>query len=155
MQDLLFPGTVGDSYVYWGDVHKWLEERGYQVLKYTGPGPEVPLAVSASIIAPTSGANDAVMQGGMPEPDSALPPAATTTGTVTVDLMPAPQGGVRHQRQASKSPSHKIKKVRLDDSQQLRGSSLPYRGWKRVIQKPRPNSLPCTPIHLHAREGND
>ena len=45
----------------------------------------------------TSGANDAVMQGGTPEPDSTLPPAATTTGTITADLMPAPQGGVHHQ----------------------------------------------------------
>ena len=29
MQDPLFPGTVGDSYIYWGDAWKWLEERGY------------------------------------------------------------------------------------------------------------------------------
>ena len=29
MQEPLFPGTVGDSYVYWGDARKWLEERGY------------------------------------------------------------------------------------------------------------------------------
>ena len=29
IQDPLFPGTVGDSYIYWGDVWKWLEERGY------------------------------------------------------------------------------------------------------------------------------
>ena len=29
MQDPLFPGTAGDSYVYWGDAQKWLEERGY------------------------------------------------------------------------------------------------------------------------------
>ena len=29
MQDPLFPGTVGDSYVYWGDARNWLEERGY------------------------------------------------------------------------------------------------------------------------------
>ena len=29
MQDPLFPGTVGDGYIYWGDVQKWLEERGY------------------------------------------------------------------------------------------------------------------------------
>ena len=29
MQDPLFPGTVGDGYIYWGDTRKWLEERGY------------------------------------------------------------------------------------------------------------------------------
>ena len=116
MQDPLFPGTVGDSYIYWGDAWKWLEERGYQVLKYTGPSPEVPLTISASTSMPTSGANDAIMQGGMPEPDSTLPPAATTNGTVAVDLMPAPQGGVHYQCKASKSPSHEIKKARLDDS---------------------------------------
>ena len=29
MQDPLFPGTAGDSYVHWGDARKWLEERGY------------------------------------------------------------------------------------------------------------------------------
>ena len=29
MHDPLFPGTAGDSYVYWGDAQKWLEERGY------------------------------------------------------------------------------------------------------------------------------
>ena len=29
MQDPLFPSTAGDSYVYWGDVRKWLEKRGY------------------------------------------------------------------------------------------------------------------------------
>ena len=110
MQDPLFPGTAGDSYIYWGDARKWLEERGYQVLKYTGPGPEVPLAISTSTIALTSGANDAIIQGGMPEPNS------TTNGTITADLMPAPQSGVCCQHQASKSPSHKIKKVRLDDS---------------------------------------
>ena len=111
MQDPLFPGTAGDSYVYWGNVKKWLEERGYRVLKYTGPSPEVPLTISTSTIMPTSGANDAIMQGGMPEPNSTLPPAATTNGTVTADLMQAPQGGVHHQHQASKSPSHKIKKA--------------------------------------------
>ena len=65
---------------------------------------------------PTSGANDVIMQGGMPEPDSTLPPAATTNGTITTDLMPAPQGGVCHQHQVSKSPSRKIKKAWLDDS---------------------------------------
>ena len=65
---------------------------------------------------PTSGANDAIMQGGMPEPDSTLSLAATTNGTITADLMPAPQGGVRCQHQASKFPSHKIKKAWLDDS---------------------------------------
>ena len=70
MQDPLFPGTTGDSYVYWGDARKWLEERGYRVLKYTGPGPEVPPAFSTSTIMPTSSANDAVMQGGTPEPNS-------------------------------------------------------------------------------------
>ena len=122
MQDLLFPGTVGDSYVYWGDARKWLEERGYQVLKYTGPSPEVPLTISASTIMPTSGANDAIMEGGMPEPNSTLPPAATTTETVAADLMPAPQGGVHRQHQVSKSPSHKIKKARLDDSNSSRAT---------------------------------
>ena len=64
----------------------------------------------------------------MPEPDSTLPPAATTNGTVATDLMPAPQGGVHCQRQVSKSPSHKIKKAWLDNSQQLRGNSVPYLG---------------------------
>ena len=116
MQDPLFPGTAGDSYVYWRDAWKWLEERGYQVLKYTGPGPEVPLAISASTIVPTSSANDAVMQGGMLEPDSIFPLAAKTTGTITTDLMPVPQGGVLRQHQASKSPSHEIKKAQLDNS---------------------------------------
>ena len=116
MQDPLFPGTAGDSYVYWGDAQKWLEERGYRVLKYTGPGPEVPLAISTSTSMSTSSVNDAIMQGGMPEPNSTLPPAATTNGTVAADLMPAPQGGVRCQHQASKSPSHEIKKAWMDDS---------------------------------------
>ena len=110
MQDSLLPGTVGGSYIYWGDVRKWLEERGYRVLKYTGPGPEVPLAISAPTIMPTSGANDAVMQGGMLEPDSTLPLAATTNGTIATDLMPAPQGGVCRQHQASKSPAVKSKR---------------------------------------------
>ena len=122
MQDPLIPGTTGDSYVYWGDAQKWLEERGYQVLKYTGPSPEVPLTLSAPTIAPTSCANDAIMQGSMPEPDSTLPPAATTTGTIATDLMPAPQGGVHHQHQASKSPSCKIKKAQLDDSNSSRAT---------------------------------
>ena len=99
-----------------GDAQKWLEDRGYRVLKYTGPSPEVPLAISTPTIMPTSGVNDAIMQGGMLEPDSTLPPAATTNGIIAADLMPAPQGGVHHQRQASKSPSHKIKKAQLDDS---------------------------------------
>ena len=116
MQGPLFPGTAGDSYIYWGDAQKWLEERGYRVLKYTGPGPEVPLAVSASNIVPTSGANDVIMQGGTPEPDSTFPPAATTNGTVATDLMQAPQGGVCHQHQVSKSPSREIKKAWLDNS---------------------------------------
>ena len=111
MQDPLFPGTVGDSYVYWGDAQKWLEERGYQVPKYTGPSPEVPLTISASTITLNSGANDAIMQGGIPEPNSTLPPAATTNGTIATDLMPAPQGGVCNQHQVSKSPSHEIKKA--------------------------------------------
>ena len=75
-------------------------------LKYTGPSPEVPLTVSASASVPTSSASDTIMQGGMPKPDSTLPPAATANGTVTADLMPAPQGGVHCQCQASKSPSH-------------------------------------------------
>ena len=30
--------------------------------------------------------------------------------------------------------------------QQLRGNSLPYREWKHVFQKPRPNSLLCAPF---------
>ena len=116
MQDPLFPSTAGDSYVYWGDTQKWLEERGYRVPKYMGAGPEVPLAISTPTIMPTSGANDAIMQGGTPEPDSTLPLAATTNGTIATDLMPAPQGGVHHQHQVSKSPSCEIKKVRLDNS---------------------------------------
>ena len=116
MQDPLFPGTTGDGYVYWGEVRKWQEERGYRVLKYTGRGPEVPLTISASASAPTSGVCDAIMQGGTPEPDSTLPLAATTNGTITADLMPAPQGGVCHQHQVSKPPSHKIKKAQLDES---------------------------------------
>ena len=61
-------------------------------------------------------ANDAIMQGNMPESDSTLPPAATTTRTIATDLMPAPQGGVHHQHQVSKSPSHEIKMAWLDDS---------------------------------------
>ena len=122
MQDPLFPGTVGDSYIYRGDARKWLEERGYRVLKYTGPGPEVPLAISTSTIVLTSSANDAIMQGGMPEPDSTLPPAATTTGTVAADLMPAPEGGVCCQCQASKSPSREIKKAWLDNSNSSRAT---------------------------------
>ena len=110
MQDPLFPSIVGDSYIYWGDARKWLEERGYRVPKYTGPGPEVPLAISTPTIIPTSGANNAIMQGGMPEPDSTLPLAATTNGTIATDLMPASQGGVCHQCQVSKSPSLKPKR---------------------------------------------
>ena len=116
MQDPLFPGTAGDSYIYWGDVQKWLEERGYRVPKYTGPSPEVPLTISTPTITLTSSANGAIMQGGTPEAYSTLPPAATTNGTIAADLMLAPQGGVHHQHQASKSPSHKIKKAQLDDS---------------------------------------
>ena len=81
MQDPLFPGIAGDSYIYWGDAWKWIEERGYQVLRYTGPSPEVPLAISACTSMLTNGVNDAVMQGGTPEPDSTLPLAATTEGT--------------------------------------------------------------------------
>ena len=149
MQDPLFPGTVGDSYIYCGDARRWLEERGYQVLKYTGPSPEVPLAISASTIAPTSGANDAVMQGGTPEPDSTLPLAATTTGTIAADLMPAPQGGVRHQCQASKSPSHEIKKAWLDDSNSS-GQLSPLLGTEAhssealpQLHSACPNSPPC------------
>ena len=122
MQDPLFSGTAGDSYIYWGDAQQWLEERGY--LKYTGPSPEVPLTISASTSVPTSDANDAIMQGGMLEPDSTLPLAATTNGTITADLMPAPQGGVHHQCQVSKSPSHETKKAWLDDSNSS-GATLP------------------------------
>ena len=62
MQDPLFPGIAGDSYIYWGDARKWLEERGYPVLRYTGPSPEVPLAVIASTSVPTNGANDAIIR---------------------------------------------------------------------------------------------
>ena len=29
MQDPLFPSIAEDSYIYWGDAQKWLEERGY------------------------------------------------------------------------------------------------------------------------------
>ena len=111
MQGPLFLNIVGESYVFWGDAQKWLEERGYRVLRYTGPGPEVPLTISASTSMPTSSVNDAIMQGGTPEPDSTLPPAATTEGTIAADLMPAPQGGVCHQRQASKSSSREIIKA--------------------------------------------
>ena len=116
MQDPLLPGTARDSYVYWGDARQWLEQRGYQVLKYTGPSPEVPLAISTSTSMLTSSANDVIKQGGLLEPSSTLPPAATTNGTVAADLMPAPQGGMCRQCQASKSPSCKTKKVQLDDS---------------------------------------
>ena len=142
MQDPLFAGTVGDSYIYWGDVWKWLEERGYRVLRYTGPGPEVPLAISTSTNMLTSSVNDAIMQGGTPEPNSTLPPAATTKGTVTVDLMPAPQGGVCHQHQASKSPSCKIKMARLDDSNSS-GATLSLIGDGSTSFK----SLAPTPFH--------
>ena len=62
------------------------------------------------------------MQGGTPEPDSTLPLAAATNGTIASDLMPAPQGGVHHQHQASKSPSHEIKKARLDNSNSSRAT---------------------------------
>ena len=116
MQDPLFPGIAGDSYVYWGEARKLLEEKGFRVLRYTGPSPEAPLTVSASASVPASGASDAVMQGGTPEPASTLPLAATTNGTVAADLMRAPQGGVHRQCQASKSPSREIKKARLDNS---------------------------------------
>ena len=64
----------------------------------------------------TSGAGNAVVQGGTLEPNSTLPPAATTNGTITADLMPAPEGRVHCQCQASRSPSPKTKKVQLDDS---------------------------------------
>ena len=138
IQDPLFPGTAGDSYIYWGDAWKSLEERGYRVLKYTGSGPEVPLTVSTSTIAPTSGANDAIMQGGMPEPDSTLPLATTTTGTIAVDLMPTPKGGVCHQYQVSKSPSRELKKVQLDDSNSS-GTTLSPIGH---------GSLAPTPFHV-------
>ena len=80
---------------------------------------------------PTNGANDAIMQGGMPEPDSTLSPAATTDGTVAADLMPAPQGGVHHQCQAGRSPSHKIKKAQLDDSNSS-GANLSLIGDRRA-----------------------
>ena len=143
MQDPLFPGTAGDSYVYWGDAWRWLEERGFRVPKYTGPSPEVPLAISTSTIMPTSGANDTVMQGGTLEPDSTLPPAATTTGTITTDLMPAPQGGVCHQHQASKSPSHKIKKAWLDNSNSSRATLSLIRDGSASF-----GSLVPTPLHM-------
>ena len=122
---------------------KWLEERGYQVLKYTGPGPEVPLTISASTNTLTSGASDAIMQGGTLKPDSTLPPAATTTGTVAMDLMPAPQGGVHHQHQVSKSPSCEIKRVWLDDSKSS-GATLSLIGHGSVSF----GSLTPTPFHV-------
>ena len=92
---------------------------------------------------PTSGANDAIMQGGIPEPDSTLPPAATTNGTITTDLMPAPQGGVHHQCQVSKSPSHEIKKAQLDDSNSS-GATLPLMGDGSASF----GSLTSTPFHM-------
>ena len=76
---------------------------------------------------PTSGANDAIMQVGMLEPNSTLPLAATTNGTITMDLMPAPQGGVHCQHQASKSPSCKIKKAWLDNSNSFGAALSPIR----------------------------
>ena len=63
----------------------------------------------------------------MLEPDSTLSPAVTTNGTITMDLMPAPQGGVCCQHQVSKSPSCKIKKVWLDNSNSS-GATLSFIG---------------------------
>ena len=79
----------------------------------------------------------------MPEPDSTLPLAATTNGTVTVDLMPAPQGGVHCQHQVSKSPSHKIKKAWLDNSNSS-GATLSLIGDGSTSF----GSLAPTPIHV-------
>ena len=91
----------------------------------------------------TSCANDAIMWGGTLEPNSTLPPAATTNGIVTTDLMPAPQGGVHCQHQVSKSPSCKIKKAWLDDSNSsgttlslIRNGSVSFR------------TLSPTPFHM-------
>ena len=103
----------------------------------------LPLAVSASASTSTSSVGDAVMQSGTPEPDSTLPPAATTNGTIATDLMPAPQGGVCHQRQASKSPSHKIKKAQLDNSNSS-GVTLSLIGDRSMSF----GSLTPTPLHV-------
>ena len=79
----------------------------------------------------------------MPEPNSTLPPAATTKGTIATDLMPAPQGGVQP------ASSEQIPQPRNQKGtaglQQLWGNSLPYRGWKCIFQKSRPNPLPRAP----------
>ena len=98
---------------------------------------------------PTSSANDAIMQGGMPEPNSTLPLAATTEGMVAMDLMPAPQGRVCRQHQVSKSPSHKIEKARLDDSNSSRATLFLIGDSSASLRSPtqlpstRPNSPPC------------
>ena len=83
------------------------------------------------------------MQGGTPEPNPTLPPAATTEGTVAANLMPAPQGGVCHQCQVSKSPSCKIKKVWLDDSNSS-GATLSLIGDISASFR----SLAPTPVHM-------
>ena len=155
IQDPLFPGTVGDGYVYWGDAQKWLEERGYRVLKYTGPSPEVPLTVSTSASAPTSGAGKRHHAG----------------WHARTRLHPAPgsnsQWDHRHRPQASTprwsvppASSEQISQPQNQKGtagrlQQLRGNSLPYWVWKCIIRKPRPNSHLCTPIHLHTWQGNN
>ena len=79
----------------------------------------------------------------MPEPDSTLPPAATTNGTVAADLMPAPQAGVHHQCQVSKSPSCKIEKAWLDNSNSS-GATLSLVGDRSVSFR----SLTPTPFHV-------
>ena len=83
------------------------------------------------------------MQGGTPEPDSTLPLATTTTGTIAMDLMPAPKGGVHCQCQASKSPSREIKKARLDDSNSS-GATLSLIGDGSMSF----GSLAPTPFHM-------
>ena len=79
----------------------------------------------------------------MPEPHSTLPPTATTKGTVAADLMPAPQCGVHHQCQVSKSPSCEIKKVWLDDSSSS-GATLSLFGDSSTSFR----SLAPTPFHV-------
>ena len=91
---------------------------------------------------PTSSAGDTIMQGGMLEPDSTLPPAATTNGTIAADLMPPPKGQVHHQHQENRSPSHETKKAWLDDSNSS-GATLSLIGDGSMSFR----SLTPTPIH--------
>ena len=81
------------------------------------------------------------MQSGTPEPNSTLPLAATTTGTIAADLIPAPQGGVHCQCQVNKSPSCKIKKAWLDNSNSS-GATLSLIGDRSVSFR----SLAPTPL---------